>query len=1049
MIAWLVRSCVNNTKVVLVVAAIVMGVGVWHMPQSKVDALPEFAPVTVQVQTEALGLSAEEVEDLITAPLEQDLLNGVAWLAHIHSESVPGLSNIDLTFEPGTDPLKARQVVQERMTQAFALPNVSLPPLMMQPVSSSGRVAMIGISSKTLTPVEIGVLARWTIRPKLIGVPGVANVAVWGQRERQVQVQVDPDRLSAKGITLEDVIRTAGNALLVSPLSFLEASTPGTGGFIDTTNQRLGVQHRMPIRDAAGLGQVVVEEADGATQLHDVATVVEGPQPLIGQANVSTGDGIILVVEKLPGANTVEVARAVEDALATLAPGLEGVKVDTTVFRPASYVETGVANLRSAGLAGAVLAILALVAMLLNWRRALIAVVAIGLSYLTAATVLSLAGVTLNGLVWTGLLMTLAVVVNDAVDAAAAQLQGARDPDDPAPEEAFPALVARATIETSRAMTYGTVSVVVMLAPMFVLGGLAGASFYPPAAVAALTALLTSALVSLTVSPVLGVLLLRRASESPVGRWWQRVHARGLLPLLRRPVPLIGLAVLGLTAVAVAAVPTQLDKRLLPDLREPHVLVRWDGAAGTSLPEMNRIGTRVSDELRGIPGVTNVGSHFGRAVTSDQAVGANAGMVWASISPDADYDRTVAAIQDVTAGYPGLDQRLVTYSSQRVNDIATSDAAPVTVRVYGDDPAVLQQKADEIRAAIAGIDGVESERVSSQSAEPTIQVEVDLAKARLHGVKPGDVRRAATTLLAGIQVGSIFDNNKVFDVVVWSPPELRKSLTDVRNLLIDTPSGGQVRLGEVADVKIVGTPSSISHDAVSRRVDVTAQVSGRDLGAVLDDVRDRLATVTFPLEYHAEVLEDVAQERADQRDLMVVSGFAALGLFLLLQSAFGSWRLALVGLLALPLCLAGGLLVAALDGGALTLSTVLGLVGVAAFGVRAMIALFQGLERLRGEGELTGPELVTRAAHDRVLPVLATSFTTVLALVPLLVLGPRSGLEILRPLAGVMAGGLLSTAVVVLLVLPPLFLRFTVASPGKAPRDDGPPAVAGVSSASV
>ena len=340
MIARLVRSCVDNTKVVLAVAAIVMGVGVWHMPQSKVDALPEFAPVTVQVQTEALGLSAEEVEDLITAPLEQDLLNGVAWLAHIHSESVPGLSNIDLTFEPGTDPLKARQVVQERMTQAFALPNVSLPPLMMQPVSSSGRVAMIGISSKTLTPVEIGVLARWTIRPKLIGVPGVANVAVWGQRERQVQVQVNPDQLSAKGITLEEVIRTTGNALLVSPLSFLEASTPGTGGFIDTANQRLGVQHRMPIRDAAGLGQVVVEEADGATQLHDVATVVEGPQPLIGQANVSTGDGIILVVEKLPGANTVEVATAVEDALATLAPGLEGVKVDTTVFRPASYVES-------------------------------------------------------------------------------------------------------------------------------------------------------------------------------------------------------------------------------------------------------------------------------------------------------------------------------------------------------------------------------------------------------------------------------------------------------------------------------------------------------------------------------------------------------------------------------------------------------------------------------------------------------------------------------------------------------------------------------------
>ena len=272
------------------------------------------------------------------------------------------------------------------------------------------------------------------------------------------------------------------------------------------------------------------------------------------------------MVEKLPGANTVDVAEAVEDALATLAPGLQGLEVDTTVFRPASYVETGMTNLRSAGLAGAALAVLALFAMLLNWRRALVAVVAMTLSYLTAATVLSLAGVTLNALVWAGLLMALAVVVSDAVEAASAVLRDPRAPDDPVSKEDFPTVVARTTIEASRAMTYGTVSVLVMLAPMFVLGGLAGASFYPPAAVAAVAALLTSVLVSLTVSPVLSVLLLRGTADSPVARWWQRVHSRGLRPLLRRPVPVMGVVVLGLVAVAVAAVPTQLDKKLLPDL---------------------------------------------------------------------------------------------------------------------------------------------------------------------------------------------------------------------------------------------------------------------------------------------------------------------------------------------------------------------------------------------------------------------------------------------------------------------------------------------------
>ena len=263
---------------------------------------------------------------------------------------------------------------------------------------------------------------------------------------------------------------------------------------------------------------------------------------------------------------------------------------------------------------------------------------------------------------------------------------------------------------------------------------------------------------------------------------------------------------------------------------------------------------------------------------------------------------------------------------------------------------MLQHKADEIRAAIAGVDGLESERVSSASAEPTIQVEVDLAKARVHGVKPGDVRRAATTLLAGIQVGSIFDNNKVFDVVVWSPPELRQNLTDVRNLLIDTPAGGHVRLGQVADVKIVGTPSTISHDAVSRRVDVTAQVSGRDLDAVLDDVRDRLATVKFPLEYHAEVLEDVAEDQADQRDLIAhqrLRGPRALPApaVRVRQLAAGARRS------ARPPAVPGRWPSRGCVGrGRAEVSTVLGLVGVAAFGVRAMIALFQRLERLRGEG---------------------------------------------------------------------------------------------------
>ena len=1021
MINWLVGWSLTRHKVVLAVAAAIVGIGVWQLPRASVDALPEFAPVTVQVQTEALGLSAQEVEQLITVPLEQDLLNGVAWLEHIHSESVPGLSKIDMTFEPGTDPLKARQVVQERMTQAFALPNVSAPPQMIQPVSSSGRVGMIAMSSKALSPIELGVLARWTIRPKLIGVPGVANVSIWGQRERQVQVQVDPDRLREQGVTLEQVIHSTGNALLVSPLSFLEASTPGTGGFIDTANQRLGVQHMVPIRNADGLAQVVVEDTENTLRIGDVATVVEEHQPLIGQANVATGDGFLLVVEKFPNANTIEVTKAVEEALAALAPGLEGVEIDTTVFRPATYVETAVSNLRTAALVGGLLAILGLGAFLLSWRRALVAVVGVTLSLLTAAIVLHLFGVTFNVLVWAGFVLALATVVDDAVGASAALAPES----DGSSREAFRGRLRGATVAAGRVTAYGAVVVLVVLLPMFALGRLAGKSFYPPLALAALTAVGASALISLVVTPVLSLLLLRGGGGgSPLVRWWHRQYGRGLQPLLRRPFPLAVIAILGIEALSGVAVVTQLDKGLLPELREPHVLIRWDGAAGTALTEMTRVGTRVSEELRAVKGVSNVGSHFGRAVTSDQAVGANAGMVWASISPDADYDQTIRAIQDVVGGYPGLDRQVVTYSSQRINDIASNDTAPVTVRVYGDEHEVLQQKAEAIRAALAQIDGIRSERVTPHDAEPTIQIEVDLAKARVHGVKPGDVRRAATTLLSGIQVGSIFDNNKVFDVQVWTTPDVRRNVTDVGNLLIDTPSGNHVRLNEVADVRIAASPSTITHDGVFRRVDVSAEVDGRDLDAVLAEVERSVARVELPLGYHAEVLQDVPQQMADQRQVVLFGVFAALGVLLLIQSAMGSWRLALVAFCSLPLCLLGGLLGVWVDGGVVTLPTVAGLVGVLVLGVRSMIALLHRVRELEAEGGPYSRGLVAQAAQDRSVPLLTTVLTTCLALIPVLVLGSRSGLEIVRPMATVMVGGLVTTTLVLLFVAPVLYLRF-------------------------
>src|SRR5215210_5924793 len=393
MIGAIVRSSLRFRLLVLGIAAGVMVVGIGQLRSAPLDVLPEFTPPYAEVQTEAPGLSAQEVEQLVTVPLEADLLNGVQGVDVIRSQSVPGLSSITLVFEPGTDTYRARQLVQERLTQAHALPNVSQPPTLLQPLSSSSRVLMIGLSSDRISPIEKSVIARWTVQPRLMGVPGVANVAVWGMRDQQLQVQVDPERLRDRNVTLNQVISSSGNAQVVSPLTFLEASTPGSGGFIETPQQRLQVRNVLEkIADPKELGKVPVEGTGGRQRLSDVSDIKVDHQPLIGDAVVNDGDGLMLVVEKLPGANTREVTEGVEDALEALRPGLSGLETDTSVFRPATFIDDATNNLAvAAAIAGALLA-LVLVALLFQWRTVLIALITVPLSLIAAALALDALG---------------------------------------------------------------------------------------------------------------------------------------------------------------------------------------------------------------------------------------------------------------------------------------------------------------------------------------------------------------------------------------------------------------------------------------------------------------------------------------------------------------------------------------------------------------------------------------------------------------------------------------------------------------------------------
>jgi CzcA family heavy metal efflux pump len=1033
-IRWIVGWSLKSRGVVVVVAAALLVLGATQLRDVPVDVLPEFTPPTVEVQTEALGLSAAEVEQLITVPLEQDLLNGVAWLDTIRSESIPGLSRVELIFEPGTDLLRARQVVQERLIQAHALPQVSKPPQMLQPLSSTSRVMMIGLSSKELSPIQLSVLARWTVRPRLMGVPGVANVAIWGQRERQLQVQADPDRLQEHGVTLNQVVETTGNALAVSPLTFLEASTPGTGGFIDTPNQRLGIRHVLPIVTPADLAKVAVDDArpinGKALRLGDVAKVVEDHQPLIGDAVFGDDDGgLLLVIEKFPDANTREVTHEVDEALGALAPGLSGVQIDSSLFRPANYLEAAVGNLSTALLLGVLLLLLVFGVFLFEWRSALISAASILLSLLAALTVLWLREVTVNAIVLAGLVMALGAIVDDAIVDVQNIARRLRQYRQDGGDAAAARVIFEASVEVRRPIAYATVIMLVAVLPVFFMEGLTGA-FFPPLALSFMLAILVSMLVALTVTPVLSLLLLAKAPlqrhQPPLARWLQAGYQRALAPVLATPgrATLAGAAAMVVVLLGLAAVPF-LDQELAPSFKDTDLLIRLEGTPGTSHPEMTRVTTQASRELRSIPGVRDVGAHVGRAVMSDTSAAVNASELWVGVDTSADYDRTVASIQEVVDGYPGMNGELLTYPKQRIDEVLGGGNGGIVVRVYGQNLDVLRGKAEEVRRLLAGVDGTADQQVERMVEEPTLEIEVDLAKAQQYGIKPGDVRRAAATMLSGIQVGSLFEEQKVFDVVVWGAPEVRRSLTDISQLLVDRPGGGHVELGKVADVRIKPALAVIRHDAVSRSIDVTADVRGRDYDAVMADVQQGLGDVQFPLEYHAEVLGDHAEQQAIKQRVLGVAAIAAILILLLMQAGLGSWRLAGAAFLTLPMALVGGVLALLASGGELSLGSLVGFVLVLAIAARNGVTLVSHLQHLeRDQGQPPGPGLVMRGALERLGPVLLTALATGLALVPLVVGGNVPGQEILQPMAVVVLGGLVTATLLNLFVTPALYLRF-------------------------
>ncbi|HEX4999677.1 MAG TPA: efflux RND transporter permease subunit [Terriglobia bacterium] len=1010
---WLISTALRLRVAVIVLAAALAIFGLSETRNAPLDVFPEFAPPLVEIQTEAPGLSTTEVESLVSAPIE-NAVNGVMGLKTLRSKSVLGLSSVVLILDSGADLLRTRQLVQERLaTVTGQLPAVARPPVMLSPLSSTSRAMKIGLSSQTLSQVELSTLARWTIRPRLMAVRGVANVAIWGQRDRQFHVLVDPERLRDHTITLDEVTRATRDAALQT-----------AGGYVDTPNQRLAVAQPAVISGVQELGLVPVAFRKGSPVLvRDVAKVVEGfPQP-IGDAVIDDGPGILLIVEKQPTGNTLDVTRGVEAALDALRPGLQGVKVDSTIFRPATFIEMSLANLNRALLFGALLVVAILIAFLFEWRTALISLTALPLSLITAALIIRYSGQTINTMVLAGLAIALGEVVDDAiidVENIVRRLRLNRAAANPEP--AF-RVVLNASLEVRSAVVHASLIVGLVFLPVFFLDGLAG-SFFRPLALSYVLAVLASLVVALTVTPAMALLLLPGSAlahrESPLTRGLRRVYRAWVGRALDRP-RLIGAATALILVATAVAVPF-LGEDFLPSFREYDFLMHFVEKPGTSLDAMRRITINASRELRAIEGVRNFGSHIGRAEVADEVVGPNFTELWISVDPKVPYESTVAKIQAAVDGYPGLTRDLLTYLKERIKEVLSGGSGAIVVRIFGPGVEGLQSQAAVVAAAIKDIPGVTNLQIEQQTLVPQVELRVLQDAASRFGLNTGDVRRAVNTYLRGTKVGEVYEDQKIFDIMVWTDPDARSDIEALRRLRLDTPSGANIPLGDVIDIRVVPAPNVIQHENTSRRIDVSCNVAGRDLGSVAREIESAVRALPFPQGYHPEFLGEYAARQAARRRLMILGAAALIGILLILYSDFQSFRLAGIVFLSLPFALVGAALMAFLAGGVLSLGSLVGFVTVIGIAARNGIMLVSHYRHLESEeGEAPGRALIVRGSEERLAPILMTGLATALALLPIAAGGNRPGHEIEHPMAIVILGGLLTSTLLNLFVMPVLY----------------------------
>jgi CzcA family heavy metal efflux pump len=1026
---WLVSLCIRHFGAATALSVLALALGCLGAARAPLDVFPDFVPTQVQIQTEAPGFAPEQVEELVTKPIE-NAVNGASGLATLRSESIPGLSVVTITFKDDVDLHVARQGVSERLSElGSSLPSDVGPPRLSPLLSSTMDLLKIGLVSDKADGYTLRDAADWTIKPRLLAVPGVAHVIVFGGNVREIQIVPDLRRLASFNLTLTEVADGARAALALRG-----------AGFVDQTAQRVLLKTPTPAPDIDKLGAAVIAVRNAVpVRLRDVARLEQAPALRSGDALIMGRPGVLLSLASQYGANTLETTLAVEKALADLEPALraQGITLYRGLHRPANFIERALGNLRTSLLIAALMIVLVLYLFMRDIRAALIAFTAIPLSLLAAIWVLTRMGQTLNTMTLGGFAVALGVLVDDAIIDIENIMRRLKDNAAlPTPRPRLE-VVREASLEVRGPVIYATAVVIAVFVPELLTSSVQG-HFVGPLALAFILAVTASLLTAMTTTPALCALLLRPKSLAPEVAWlvrlkaWQRAVVTAVERHTRWVLVTVALVVVG----AVCLLPF-LGGTFMPDFREGHFVIQANSSIpGTSLEEMLRVGRRISAEILRLPYVQSIEQQVGRAELGEDTWGSHQSELHVELRPDATVDQAVAqeTLRKIIASYPGIQGEVVTFLGDRISESLSGETAQVAIKVFGNDLEALDDTGNRIVAALTGEPGITDLQFKREDNTPVLGIEPQVERLAAAGLKTQDVLDTIESAYSGAVVGQTFSGVRTVAVVVRLPESQRDRVQSVGQLLIDGPNG-PVPLSRVARVNLSGGRYSIQHDGGQRRVSITFNVEGRSLQQAVRDARQRIAhAVKLPAGTYIETAGAAEAEQQTRFELIAYS-IAALAVIVLVLLVALRWRAnGWLVLANLPFSLLGSVLVIAATGIGLSLGSMVGLVTVFGISARNSILQLAHYEHMVAhEGARWDLATVLRGANERLIPILMTATVTALGLAPLAAGLHSPGQEIEAPMAITVLGGLLSSTILNLLLLPVLAWRYSGPRPDAAP----------------